>query len=128
MPRTGAKCDKELPGSEQIFRYWVEVLELKNGSVRILPLSAVAKIHIPRRKKEAQRPREDVLQLKDGSTTLEAKSLDDLAAQLRQRYPDGEYERTLHRERDRQAEQRRADAMNNLIEILVDAVVKEVAP
>jgi len=65
----------------------------------------------------AQRPKEDVLQLKDGCTTLEAKSLDDLAAQLRQRYPDGEYERTLHRERDRQAEQRRADAMNNLVEM-----------
>ena len=128
MPRTGAKCDKELPGSEQIFRYWVEVLELKNGSVRNLPLGALAKIHIPRRKKEVQRPREDVLQLKDGSTTLEAKCLVDLAAQLRQRYPDGEYERTLHRERDRQAEQRRADAMNNLIEILVDAFVKEAAP
>jgi hypothetical protein len=37
MPRTGTKCDRELPGSEQIFRYWVEVLELKNGSVRNLP-------------------------------------------------------------------------------------------
>ena len=72
--------------------------------------------------------RPDVLQLKDGSTTLGPKSLDDLATQLRQRYPDGEYERTLHRERDRQAEQRWADAMNNLIEILVDAVVKEAAP
>jgi len=104
MPRTEAKCDKDFPGREQIFRYWVEVLELNNGSVRKLPLSAVAKIHIPRRKKDPQRPREDVLQLKDGSTALEAKSLDDLAAQLRQRYPDGEYERTLHRERDRQAE------------------------
>jgi hypothetical protein len=85
----------------------------------IWSLSAAAKIHIPRRKKAAQRPRESVLHLKDGSTTLDAKSLDDLAAQLRQRYPDGEYERTLHRERDRQAEQRRAHAMNNLIEILV---------
>jgi hypothetical protein len=104
----------------------VEVLELKNGSVRNLALGAVTKIHIPRRKSEPQRPREDVLQLKDGSTTLEAKSLDDLAAQLRQRYPDGEYERTLHTERDREAEQRRAAAMNNLTEILVDAVVKDI--
>jgi len=58
----------------------------------------------------AQRPGEDVLQLKDGSITLEAKSLNDLTAQLRQRYQDGEYERTLHRERDRQAEQRRLGA------------------
>ena len=96
MPRTGTKCDEELPESEQIFRYWVEIRDLKNGSARILPLSAVAKIHIPSKKNEAQMPREDVLQLKDGSTTREANSLDDLASQLRQRYPDGEYERTLH--------------------------------
>ena len=34
---------------------WVEVLELKNGSVRILPLKAVAKIYIPRRKNEPQK-------------------------------------------------------------------------
>ena len=127
MPRTRAKRDKELPGSEQIFRYWVEVLELKNGSVRILPLNAVAKIHIPRRKNEAQKPTEEILQLKDGSATLEAKSLDDLATQLRERYPDEAYERVLRRERDREAEERRADAMNKLFEILVEAVVKEAA-
>jgi hypothetical protein len=126
MRKTTRKRGKELQDNEQIFRYWVEIRELVNGSVRIRPLSAVARIHIPRRRNEPQRPREDVLQLKDGSTTLEAKSLDDLVAQLRQRYPDGEYERTLHRERDREAEQRRADAINNLIEILVDAVVKDI--
>jgi hypothetical protein len=102
--------------SEQIFRYWVEVRELGSGPMRNLPLGAVAKIHIPRTKTEPQRPREDVLQLKDGSTTLEARSLDDLAAQLRQRY-------ALHRERHREAEQRRAAAINNLIEIPVDAVM-----
>jgi len=78
-----------------------------------------------RERRFEQRPREDVLQLEDGCTTFEAKNLDDLVAQLRQRYPDGEYERTLHRERDRQAEQRRADAMHNLIEILVNAFVKD---
>jgi hypothetical protein len=65
MPRTGAKCDKKLPESEEIFRYWVEVFELKNGSVQILPLKAVAKIYIPRRKNEPQRPTEEILQLKD---------------------------------------------------------------
>ena len=44
-----------------------------------------------------------------------------------ERYPDGAYERTLRRERDRPAEERRADAMNKLVEILVEAVVKEAA-
>jgi hypothetical protein len=105
----------------------VEVLELKNGSVRNLPLSAVWKIHNPRRKNEAQRPREDVLQMKDGSTTLEAKSLDDPASQLRQRYPEG---LRTHLAQGARAPGRAAtaDAMNNLIEILVDAFVKEAAP
>jgi hypothetical protein len=56
-----------------------------------------------------------------------AKSLDDLATQLRERFPDEAYERRLRRERDREAEERRADAMNKLIDILVEAVVKEAA-
>ena len=96
MRKTTEKRPLDRPRDEQIFRYWVEVLELKNGSVRILPLNAVAKIHIPRRKNEAQKPTEEILQLKDGSATLEAKSLDDIAGQLRERYPDPAYERTLH--------------------------------
>jgi hypothetical protein len=33
----------------------------------------------------------------------------------------------LRRERDRQAKERRADAMSKLVEILVEAVVKEMA-
>ena len=93
--------------------------------MRNLPLTAVAKIHILRSKKEAQRPTEEILQLKDGSTTLEAKSLDDLAAQLRDRYPDGTYERTLHRERDREAEVRRAEALHQLAKTVAKAVVRE---
>ncbi len=125
MRKGGNKNDKEVPGGEQVFRYWVEVLELKNGLVRNLPLTAIAKIHIPRKKSEPQRPREEILQLTDGAETLEAKSLDDLAGQLRQRYPDETYRRTLHRERDRQAEERRAEAINGLIRIFAEAAVEE---
>ena len=112
--------------SEEIFRYWVEVRDSTNGAVRSLPLTAVARIHIPRKKNEPQRPREEILRLQDGSAILEAISLDDLAAQLRQKYPDSGYERTLHRERDRDAEERRAEAMNQLIRILAQAVVKDI--
>lgn len=126
MSRTESINAKELPQNKKIFRYWVEVCELTNGSVRNLPLTAVAKIHIPRGKKEAQRPTEEILQLKDGSTTLEAKSLDDLAAQLRERYPDDAYERTLHQERDREAEARRAQALHQLVKILAEAVVRDI--
>jgi hypothetical protein len=123
--KTAGKSGAELESPEQIFRYCVEVRDLTNGSALNLPLSAVARIHIPRKKNEAQRPREEILRLQDRSAILEATSLDALAAQLRQKYPDGGYERTLHRERDREAEERRAEAMNQLIKILAEAVVKE---
>jgi hypothetical protein len=123
--KTTGKGEAERQEDEQVFRYWVEVRDLANGSVRNLPLSAVARIHIPRKKNEAQRPREEILRLQDGEAFLEVISLDDLAAQLRQKYPDGGYERTLHRERDREAEERRAEALNQLIKILAEAVVRD---
>ncbi len=123
--KTSGNSDAERREDEQIFRYWVEVRDLTNGSVLSLPLSAFARIHIPRKKNEAQRPREEILRLQDGSAILEATSLDDLAAQLRQKYPDSGYERTLHRERDREAEERRAEAMNQLIRIIAEAVVRD---
>ena len=126
MRKTTEKRRTELPDGEEIFRYWVEVRDLTNGSVLSLPLSAVARIHIPRKKNDAQRPKEEILRLQDGPAILEAISLDDLAAQLRQKYPDSGYERTLRRERDRDAEERRAEAMNQLIRILAEAAVKDI--
>jgi hypothetical protein len=119
MSGRAVKNGKGLPESQQIFRYWVEVREQANGSAQHLPLNGVTKIHIPRTKKEAQQPNEEILQLKDGAATLEAKSVQDLAAQLRARYPDDTYERTLHWERDCEAEVRRAEAIKKLSEILV---------
>jgi hypothetical protein len=125
MPRRSNKRCKDPPETEKIFRYWVTVLETKSGSVRNLPLMAIARVHIPRTKREPQRPIEDVLQLKDGTNTIEARNLDGLVAQLCERYPDGEYERRLHWERDREAELRRATSMNGLIKILANAVFRE---
>ena len=111
----------ELPESRRIFRHWVEIRDLRSGSVRQLQLKTMAKIHIPRKKNEPQRPREEFLALQDGAEELEAKNLDDLVGQLRHRYPDGAYERTLHWERDRQRE----EAMNRLAEILLPRVYLE---
>jgi hypothetical protein len=119
MSGRAVKNGQELPESQQIFRYWVEVRESANGSARHLPLYGVTKIHIPRKKKKAQEANEEILQLKDGAATLEAKSVQDLAAQLRARYPDDAYERTLHWERDCEAEVQRAEAIKKLSEILV---------
>jgi hypothetical protein len=125
MPRKRTTTEKDIPKDKQIFRYWVEVRELRTGSVRELPLIGVRKIYIPRNKNDAGIPDEDVLELKDGSETREAKNLDDLAAQLRQRYPDEAYERRLFSLRDREGEKRRADAMEGLMQIIAEAVVED---
>jgi hypothetical protein len=119
MLRREVRNGKKSPESQQVFRYWVEVRELANGSARNLPLNGVTKVHIPRTKKETQKPNEEILQLKDGSATLEANCIQDLAAQLRARYPDDAYEHTLHWRRDREAEARRAEATDKLSEILL---------
>lgn len=119
MSGRSAKTGKKLPESQQIFRYRVEIRDQANGTVRRLPLNGVTRIHLPRTKKEAQLPNEQILQLTDGAITFEAKSIQDLAAQLRARYPDNAFERTLHWERDREAEVRRSEAMNKLSEILL---------
>jgi hypothetical protein len=121
MSRKKSTSSTELPVIECVFRYWVELSERQTGAVRKLPLSAVAKIPLT----DPPRPREDFLKLQDGTVTLEAKNIDDLAAQLRDRYPDSEYERTLHSERDHEAERRGADAMNRLIHLLAEIVVKD---
>lgn len=91
--------------------------------MRELQLNGVRKVYIPTKKNDPERPHEDVIQLKDGADTLEAKCFDDLAAQLRHRYPDEAYERRLYKVRDREAEERRREAMNQLITILAEAVV-----
>ena len=75
-------------------------------------------------KGEPQRPREEALQLTDGSATFEAKSLESLAVQRRQRYPDEACQRSLHREQDLPAEERRRDAMNLVIGLLAEEAVK----
>lgn len=116
--------NKEAPDRTQVFRCWIEVREVSSGWVRTLPLTAATRIHIPRRKSEEQRPSEEILQLKDDAVTLEAKNLDDLARQLRERYPDGDYERTLHSERDHEAERRRKDALDGLIQLIVESFVR----
>jgi hypothetical protein len=113
---------------QQILRCWIEVLELVSQSVRVLPLTTVTKIHIPRKRNETQKPNEEILQLKDDTATLEAKTLDDLATQLREKYPDPKFQRTLHMARNREAEQRHSDAMNRMVQHIVESFVNTLSP
>jgi hypothetical protein len=125
MRRTQKSRPSDPADDKQLFRCWVEVRDLKTGSAREFPLNGVRRVYIPRGKSDPSRPDDEVLQLKDGSETLEAKDLDDLAVQLRQRYPDDAYERRLFKVRDREAEKRRADAMEGLMQIIAEAAVEE---
>ncbi len=56
---------------------------------------------------------------------LEGRDINDIATQLRQRYPDNTHERFLRRERDYEAEQRIAAAMRALTEIVAKAVLDD---
>lgn len=51
--------------------------------------------------------------------------IEDIAAQLRHRYPDETHERFLHRERDCKTKKRKAEALDGLIKILAKAAVDE---
>jgi hypothetical protein len=125
MARKRKVTEKGVPEDKQIFRCWVEILELQTGSKRELPLTGVRKIHIPRKKSDPGLPDEDVLELEDGEAKIEAKDLDDLAAKLREKYPDEAFERRLFKVRDLDAEKRRADALNGLIDIIAKAAVDD---
>ena len=115
----------DLPESQRIYRYWVELRDRRDGSVRVMTLGAIKRIHLAPGKGKAQRPDEQVLQVQDESTVIEAKDLEDLAAQMRERYPDETYERFLRQERDVEAERRKAEAMDGLIQLLAEAVVED---
>jgi hypothetical protein len=123
MPRKRKATQEDVPEDKWLFCCWIEILELKTGVKRELPLKGIRKIHIPRKKNDPQLPDEDVLQLEDGDTKFDAKDLEDLAAQLRARYPDEAYERRLFQVRDLDAEKRRDDALRSLAECTARAAV-----
>ena len=111
---------------KKILHYWVEVRELASGSVRKLPLSAVRLICLKRGKKnEPLLPDRELLRLQDGEETWEASDFDELKLQLRDKYPDVAFERTLHYVRDHEAEERRETALKGLISILAKSVVDD---
>ena len=118
--------DHDRSESQRRYRYRVELRDLRDGSVRNLPLHAQRLVHLSRKRGEPPHPDEQLLRLQDDNTVIEAQGRDALATQLRSRYPDETHERRLHWERDREAEQRRADALQSLIELLAKAALNDV--
>jgi hypothetical protein len=111
---------------KQILRYWIEVRDLKSGSVRKLPLTTWKLVCLKRDKKnEPSLPDRELLRLEDGEETWESDSFDELRTRLRDKYPDAAFERTLHYVRDHEAEERRERALNGLIDILAKKVVDD---
>ena len=115
----------ELPKNQWIYKYWVELRNLHDGSVRNLPLTARRRIHIPTEKNAPALPDEVELRLEDNEDVIEGRDIDSVATQLRKRYADADYERILRCERDLDAETRKVAALDGLIEILAKAAFED---
>lgn len=121
------KKKDDRPIEKQLFRYWVELRDLRDDTTRELPITFIKRISLAtKRKADAQElpPPELRLQVQDIERTWEASDIDDLARQLREPYPDGTFERTLKRERDLAAEERYWSAIEELARILARAAVE----
>lgn len=117
--------EPDRPETQRIYRFWVEIRDLCDGSSRTLPLQALQLIHLTAKRGTSPRPDEQVLRLQDDGGVIEAKDVVELAAKLRSRYPDETYERRLHWERDLGAEQRRSDALQSLVQLLAEAALED---
>lgn len=84
-------------------------------------------IHFPRKNGDPRKPDEQILRLQDESNIIEGRDIDEIAAQLRQKYPGDTHERLLRSERDREAEQHKAAARDALAEIVAEAALAELA-
>jgi hypothetical protein len=115
---------------KECYRYTVEILEIASAEKRLLPLEVWAVIaFLPRKRGSTVQPyvpNRQQLRLQDGAEVLEADDLDQLRVVLRTKYPDERFERRLHVQRDREAEERREAALQNLAEIFMRAAVDHV--
>jgi hypothetical protein len=121
MRQTISIYEAAMTDREQMYRYWVELRDLKAGSSRNLPLRTVIRVHIPTKKNEKKSAREERVQLQDGQSVLEASTFEELVPELARKYPDGLFERRLCRERDLQAEH----AMDELARLIARAAVEK---
>ena len=117
--------DRDRPESQRRYRYWVEIRDLGDGSVRTLPLRVMRLVYLGGKRDDPPRPDEQRLRLHDDSAVIEARDIDELAVQLRNKYPDETHERRLHWERDLEAEERYADALDSLIELVAKTIVDD---
>lgn len=56
MPKKNTQHEKDRPEKDRILRYRVEILELKTGSVRALPLVGMVRVSLARLKTRLRGP------------------------------------------------------------------------
>jgi hypothetical protein len=120
------KKKDDTPIEKQLFRYLVELRDLRDETTRTLPITFVKRILLASKNKTgAQEPPPELrLRAEDGGRIWDASDVEDLARQLREHYPDGKFERTLKRERDFAAEERYWSATEGLARIIARAAVE----
>ena len=128
MAARGKKKKDDIPTDRQCFRHWVELRDLRDGTVRDLPVKVFQRILLVAKNKTvpADAPPEISLEVQDIGRVWKASGLEDLSRQLREQYPDGAFERTLKCVRDPEAEERRESALNALMQILVEVMVRQI--
>jgi hypothetical protein len=121
-----SKKSTDTPREEWCFRHWVELRDLRDDTVRVLPVAVFQRIALVSKSKShaLEKPPELCLEVQDVGRVWKASSVDHLATQLREAYPDGVFVRTLKCERDREAEEKRRTALDSLAEILAEATVR----
>jgi hypothetical protein len=107
--------------SGHFFKYWIEVRDLRDGTMRKLPLHTVIHLTIPTKKAKSPPPSRKCLQIEDENHPIEGTTWEELAEQLQARYPDEFYERRLNRERDLRAEQ----AMSDLVSLIARSATRK---
>lgn len=130
--RVTMKKKGDTPIERQVFRYWVELRDLRDDTVRELPVTFVQRILLTERRKskskdknDAQEPPPEIrVRVQDAGRTWDSSDREDLARQLRERYPDGVFERALKCERDLAAEEKHWSATKELIRILARAAMR----
>ncbi len=69
--------DKDRPARERIYRYRVDIRDVRDGSVRSLPLRVMTLVYLGGKKGAPPKPNAQVLRLEDDTAVIEAKDIDD---------------------------------------------------
>lgn len=107
---------------QPIYRYWLEVRDRRDDSLLTIPIIAVRTLALVPERRAA----ETYFRIEDPAGHWKARDFEALRTRLRERYPDVHFERTLKVQRDEAAETRRAERISELINVLVEALVRKV--